>query len=514
MEGELLGGRYRLGRQIGSGGMGVVREAVDETLQNRVAVKLLHEHADSSPQSVARLAREARAAAALGHPNIVRIMDMGTLDKGAYLVMELLQGVTLEEELDEKPLELKRAVRVHLQLLDALEAAHTAGVLHRDVKPANTFLTKLGDGTELVKLLDFGLAYLVEQTGSAKLTQTGITLGTPAYMSPERLYGERMDPRSDLYAVGVSLYESLTGDLPFIAESPVEIRRRILLDDVPDIRRERPEVGDGLAALIRRSLEKNPKHRFETAREMAEALAAAIEPVAGQDPSLTVRDIPAVPAAPADRTAIESAVTMRSAELPEEILSPPAPDPNEPPGPGTLPYGGVTVPPQGRPPQGRPPQPSAAPVTSQPHASRRKSSRSLMMGLALGGGLGALVLAGLGIAVAFRPAPASDPAPTSTATEVVDPPSPAAEEPAPVMPMGVEPPSEPLPMEPVAAPEPEPAAPPPRTDPPRTRRSPPVAIPVPQVRQLPPAPSVPTPPPVRPVRRVDPDQPLVPPGWE
>ncbi len=281
MEGEVLGGRYRLGREIGAGGMGVVYEAVDETLGNRVAVKVLSAPKDAGPEAIARLEREARAAAALGHPNIVRVTDLGRTGEGAFLVMELLLGRSLDAALrDEGALEIEQTVRIHLQLLDALDAAHAAGVLHRDIKPANIFLTQLADGTELVKLLDFGLAYLLEEASSPKLTATGVALGTPAYMSPERLYGEAVDGRSDLYAVGVCLYEALAGELPFRADTPVALQGKILLNQPPDLRKKREGVSAALADVARRAMGKKPAERYASALAMSAALRGAMR--AGQ----------------------------------------------------------------------------------------------------------------------------------------------------------------------------------------------------------------------------------------
>ena len=257
--------------------MGVVYSATDTILSNTVAVKVLLPREDQAENAVARFEREAKATAKLGHPNIVRVMDMGrTHDGGAFLVMERLSGETLDETLErEGPLSVDRAVRIHLQLLDALAAAHAEGVLHRDVKPSNVFLTHLADGTELVKLLDFGLAYLTEEATSKRLTATGIAMGTPAYMSPERITGESLDHRSDIYSVGVSLFRSLTGELPFNADTGIALRGRILLVEAPLLSDARPDLAGTIAEVVAQALSKSPVDRFSSAREMAAALTAA-----------------------------------------------------------------------------------------------------------------------------------------------------------------------------------------------------------------------------------------------
>lgn len=261
--------------------MGVVYAATDTVLHNRVAVKLLNPQEDQADNAVERFEREARATAKLGHPNIVRVSDMGrTDDGGAFIVMEVLTGETLDELLArEGPLSVDRAVRIHLQLLDALSAAHAENVLHRDVKPSNVFLSKLADGGELVKLLDFGLAYLMEEASSKRLTATGIAMGTPAYMSPERITGERLDHRSDIYSVGVSLFRSLTGELPFHADTPMALRGRILLVEAPVLSDSRPELGGTIADVVAKALAKKPEDRFADATEMAHALREAFDQV-------------------------------------------------------------------------------------------------------------------------------------------------------------------------------------------------------------------------------------------
>jgi len=271
--GSMVGGRYRLVQILGEGGMGVVFEAVDEQLDRKVALKLIHP-LSGGDDLVARLEREAHAAARLGHPNIVPVLDFGAGgDEVPYLVMQLLEGTPLRSALREGPMSIGRALDVHVQVLEGLAAAHDAGVIHRDLKPANIFLTPLGPGREIVRILDFGLAYLLED-GAKKLTQRGISLGTPAYMAPERIRGEAPTQACDLYSVGVCLYESLAGRRPFEDANPAILQGRALLFDAPDITTLCDDLPEGVPETIRRSLAKEPSERFDSAVEMRDALLA------------------------------------------------------------------------------------------------------------------------------------------------------------------------------------------------------------------------------------------------
>ncbi|MFI5298360.1 MAG: serine/threonine-protein kinase, partial [Polyangiales bacterium] len=221
LQGALLGGRYRVGRLLGAGGMGAVYEAMQEDLGRRVAIKVLLPEVIASSddaEALRRFAREARAAAALHHPNIVAVTDFspGDATAPAFLVMELLQGRSVARAImDEGRLGPERVVTIAIQILAALETAHAAGLVHRDIKPDNVFLVPVtgAAGGELVKVLDFGIAKLARGGGatSSGLTATGAVLGTPAYMSPEQARGRDVDARSDLYAVGALMYHALSG---------------------------------------------------------------------------------------------------------------------------------------------------------------------------------------------------------------------------------------------------------------------------------------------------------------
>ena len=493
--------------------MGVVLEALDEQLGRNVAVKLLHLDAELAPGAVERLEREAKAAARLGHPNIVRVLDVSRGADEAFLVMEQLTGETLDERIAREgrtsPL---FALRIHLQLLDAIGAAHAQGVLHRDVKPSNVFVTRLADGTELVKLLDFGLAFLLEEPNAKKLTATGIVMGTPAYMAPERVRGAEVDVRSDLYSVGVSLYECLAGELPFDAEDPMVLRGKILMERTPSVRDARPEVGVALAEVLSRALARDPAERFQTAASMADALRACLDelsvPQSVSPPSTLEPSRRAVSssahtqaAAATDKVFDERSLAQTQAALDAPPLAvegatrrgygggPAADAPGEPRGKETLPRGGVTAPANrilriaG----------VSEPATTPASASRRATASGWLIGLGVGAGLGVLVLAGLwgwsrarqGSApsepesaetrpTAARPAPDA-PEPTPVAPATVSPAAPAAEPVVETLPSGVDPE-----IEPEVAP-----APPASTDRHRARSHPVVVAPV--VRPLPPA---------------------------
>jgi len=261
-----LGGRYHLERLIGSGGMAQVWEATDLVLGRQVAVKVLHPHLAVDDALVARFRQEAVAAARLSHPGIVGVYD--TCSDGPYeaIVMELLDASTLRQHLDDHgPLDAETTVRIALRLLDALEAAHRAGLVHRDVKPSNILLCR--DGR--VKIADFGIAKSEDQT---ELTQEGTLVGTATYLAPEQLLGGKVDGRTDLYSLGIVLYECLTGRVPFRGETGAAIALARLHSDPVDPRRVRADVPPSLAAPIMRVLSRDPDERYDSAADLRAAL--------------------------------------------------------------------------------------------------------------------------------------------------------------------------------------------------------------------------------------------------
>jgi eukaryotic-like serine/threonine-protein kinase len=279
--GTVLAGRYRLQQQLGRGGMGIVFRATDEQLEREVAVKVLPE-ADSSPGARERLLREARAAAALNHPAIVSVYDVGEQGGIPFFVMELVEGSNLH---DAPPVDLAEIVRVASRICDALEHAHEHGVVHRDLKPDNVLLAGTTEPRE-VKLADLGVA--VHAGGVRHATETGAVFGTVAYMAPEQALGETVDGRADLYGLGVVLYELVTGRLPFTGARPLEVVSQHVHAPVVPPRALRPSLPAGLDAVIVRLLAKQPGLRFANAAETRAALAVSLSDGAGgQSPDAT-----------------------------------------------------------------------------------------------------------------------------------------------------------------------------------------------------------------------------------
>ncbi len=276
--GTTLAGRYNLVQLLGDGGMGAVYKAADTVLRRFVAIKLLHPSTAENPSAVERFVREARSAAAIGHPNIIDILDFGREGTRPYLVMEYLRGRSLSEVIgNEGRLSISRACSIATHSLAGLSAAHDRGILHRDLKPANMMLIALLGDKDFVKLCDFGFAALVKPTvridGGKELTPARTLVGTPAYAAPERLRGnDRRDPRIDVYSLGVVLFEMLAGRRPFDAPTFKELARKVRKEQAPSLRSIRSDVPKGLDAAVAKSLAKDAKHRFENAADFASAL--------------------------------------------------------------------------------------------------------------------------------------------------------------------------------------------------------------------------------------------------
>lgn len=271
--GQLIASKYRLERLLGAGGMGAVYAATHEFTKRKVAVKLMHEGFATSSMFAERFIREAQAPSAIGHPSIVEVLDGGFDESGAlYLVLEMLHGETLGDI--EPPLDVPELVDAVVQLLEALGAAHKAGFVHRDIKPDNVFITRDSAGRRKVKLLDFGVAGLRESAENNQLTQTGTILGTPTFMSPEQAKGERVDQRSDLWAVGAILYEALAGRAPYEAETYNAVIVSIVTREHVPLERVRPDLPRALLEVIERALRKDTSVRWQSAEQMAKALRA------------------------------------------------------------------------------------------------------------------------------------------------------------------------------------------------------------------------------------------------
>jgi serine/threonine protein kinase len=258
--------RYQLGDVVGRGGMGEVRAATDVRLEREVAVKLLRADFAEIDDVRRRFEGEARAAAALVHPNVVAVFDAGEEDGAPYIVMERLPGRTLADEIAAGPLSTFEVRDVAVAVLSALEAAHSAGIVHRDVKPGNVL--RAADGSW--KVADFGIAKIAEAAGD--LTLTGTMVGTPAYVAPERLAGEPATPASDLYSTGVVLYEALTGRKAFAADNSLALAEQIRVGRAPALRDVLAKVDPKLERVIEVSMATDPRHRFASAVEMRREL--------------------------------------------------------------------------------------------------------------------------------------------------------------------------------------------------------------------------------------------------
>ena len=270
---RIFNNRYRVDGTLGNGGMANVYVGTDTLLRRRVAIKVLREQYASDDDFVKRFSYEAQSAAKLSHPNIVNVYDFGREDHSYYIVMELVDGATLGEIMrDERVLPEPVAVDYAIQIASGLAYAHRQGLLHRDVKPANILVTK----DDVVKLSDFGIARAVSEH-TLGVTQPGMVMGSVAYISPEQAQGHELDERSDLYSVGVVLYQMLTGALPFSGETPVAVALKHVSQDAPPIDPATSGVSPAIAAIVQKLLRKDPDERFSSATELASALREARE---------------------------------------------------------------------------------------------------------------------------------------------------------------------------------------------------------------------------------------------
>src|SRR3989440_2894675 len=268
-------GQYEIRSPLGAGGMGEVYRARDTRLDRDVAVKVLPESLTSNPDRLRRFEQEARAAAALNHPNILAVYQMGTQDGVSFLVSELLEGETLRERLKRGPVPFGKTIDYAVQIAHGLAAPHEKGIVHRDLKPENVFLTNHGR----VKILDFGLAKITEAKDSsgseptvARGTESGTVMGTVGYMSPEQVRGKNVDHRSDIFAFGTIVYELVTGKQTFHKPTSAETMTAILNEEPTSISQLAPTTPPGLLRVIHRCLEKNPDQRFQSASDLAFAL--------------------------------------------------------------------------------------------------------------------------------------------------------------------------------------------------------------------------------------------------
>ncbi|RME98096.1 MAG: serine/threonine protein kinase, partial [Chloroflexi bacterium] len=297
--GHTISGRYKIESLLGQGGMSSVYKATDPNLRRTVAVKLIHPHLSSDEQFVRRFEQEAAAVAQLRHPNIIQVFDFNHDGDVYYMVLEFIPGETLQDRLkslndSNRQFELADTVKIMATICDAVAYAHDKGMIHRDLKPANVMLNPNGQPV----LMDFGVAKML---GTAQHTATGAIIGTAKYMSPEQARGERPDARTDIYSLGVMLFEMITGAAPFDDESTVSILMKHVTEEPPDINQIKADIPPGLAAVVKRALAKDRNDRYQSAAEMAAALRAvdlaeqplpAAAPVPQPDPDKTVLQTP------------------------------------------------------------------------------------------------------------------------------------------------------------------------------------------------------------------------------
>ncbi|HSB03416.1 MAG TPA: protein kinase, partial [Anaerolineales bacterium] len=342
--GKKLSNRYLIDEILGQGGMSAVYRASDPNLKRVVAIKIIHSHLSTDPDFVQRFEEEAAAVAQLRHHGIVQVYDFNQDDGVYYMVLEFVPGETFQDHLkrlnaDGRRLSIGKAVEYMADLCDAVDYAHRRGMIHRDIKPANIMLNLMGQAI----LMDFGIAKMV---GSQRHTATGAVVGTAMYMSPEQIKGEHPDRRTDIYSLGVTLFEMVSGRPPFQADSAMTLMMMHINDPVPDPKKLNPEVPDDLVAVINKALAKNPNDRYQTAAEMASALrnvlariksgvsaeisgpgATMLEDVT--HPSMKLQAITREPPVPVEGTVVESAPhpSMAASVQSSAVRPIPAPQP-------------------------------------------------------------------------------------------------------------------------------------------------------------------------------------------
>jgi len=288
--GQTIDQRYRVEALLGQGGMGLVYRVTHTRLNKQLAIKVLRRENTKDPEVLARFRREAESASGIGNQHIVDINDFGELEDGStYFVMECLEGLDLIDAIDvAQRMPEARAILIAIQLCEALGAAHDAGIVHRDLKPENVFLVQRNDTKDFVKVLDFGIAKVAN--GPNRLTRDGEVLGTPHYMSPEQCEGDGVDHRTDIYALGVLLYEMVTGHVPHDADTMMGILTKQMYEDPIPPKVRVPQVSEDLEHLIMRCLEKKPEQRYQTMHDIEADLRrvhTGIQPVGPDTVTLT-----------------------------------------------------------------------------------------------------------------------------------------------------------------------------------------------------------------------------------
>ena len=468
--GQLVGGKYRVERILGAGGMGIVVAATHTELEQPVALKFILPEAISGKDAVERFMREARAVARLKSEHVARVFDVGRDESGnPYMVLELLEGLDLAKLTRQKgPFAVADSVEYVLQACEALVEAHAAGIVHRDLKPQNLFVSRRLNGLPLVKVLDFGIAKAIgaAAVGQMALTDSQAVMGSPLYMAPEHMRSARAaDVRSDLWSLGVILYELLGGQLPFDGETVTEVCIRVVNEAPPSLLSLRPALDENLVAVVMRCLEKDPAARWQNVAQLATALepyARSTQQGAVLRPWRSFEDtmdshLAAKPSPQADDTGPSTAVTMPTGEEVVKALrnAPTAaalPAPSSPPGPATA---------------SEPRQPLVSTDVTwgrgtdpKPAARRSPFTMGIVVGSIVSLAAAAAVIVSLrsaspskaSAAASVAPPPPSVVDPPPPATQQASPPSPPASEAAIAVETGVAPSS--LPPAPSARPRP------------------------------------------------------------
>jgi predicted Ser/Thr protein kinase len=281
MIGTVLSGRYKLEAKLGSGGMSTVYLANDGTLDRAVAVKVMHREMSEQPDQLERFRQEARAVAKLSHPNVVAVIDAGEDSGHPYIVFEYVEGETLKQRIARVgALDTQEALAYAIEIARGLTVAHGRNMVHRDIKPQNVLI----DAEGRAKLTDFGISRQLEQDG---MTATGRVLGTTDYVAPEQAMGHPVDPRSDIYSLGVVLYEMLIGQVPFHADSQVGVAMKHVNEELPDVQQRRPEISAAAALVVERATAKDPAERYQEVGAMIDDLSTALEVEAARAGSTT-----------------------------------------------------------------------------------------------------------------------------------------------------------------------------------------------------------------------------------
>jgi serine/threonine-protein kinase len=329
VSGEIIDGKYRVVRLLGQGGMGSVYQGENVRIGRPVAIKVMHASLAREADLVERFEREAKAAGRIGSSHIVDVLDLGELrTRERYMVMEFLDGESLATRLKKRKCLLPaETAAILVQLLEGLAKVHDAGILHRDLKPGNVFLVRAANGTDFVKLLDFGICKFVESVKKVEATtDVGSLLGTPAYMAPEALEDAmgKLDARSDLYSAGVLFYRCVTGKLPYPASNILEMVQSLRAGPIP-IRKAAPKIDGGLAALIDKATARRPAHRFQSAAQFRDAIMSWAKGQDRLDRLLTeFLEVPATerPAIPSDAPrSVKTIFTPSQPTMPSDLAS-------------------------------------------------------------------------------------------------------------------------------------------------------------------------------------------------